>query len=454
MPDSRWKLISICTLCEEGDPRRKSRSNLWSIFLSTPSARRATERPIRQALELSISIHALREEGDPRRKSRSNLWSIFLSTPSVRRATPSRHFLLRADAYFYPRPPRGGRQPGLAGRKDISYFYPRPPRGGRRLGQTGRATQFPISIYALREEGDRTLTGKWPKARAFLSTPSARRATLQCLVTWSSHRYFYPRPPRGGRPSAAGQHAEPDRFLSTPSARRATPRPQKWPWYKKFLSTPSARRATPNLQHLSIGFFEFLSTPSARRATRCCHPSGLLLRHFYPRPPRGGRPALGTLRKPDGTISIHALREEGDHGSLQHDHDEPISIHALREEGDAPLCSGLECLYQFLSTPSARRATGCPRLPFRGPRISIHALREEGDEVCLLGVAVGRDFYPRPPRGGRREDVRVSRQSRGISIHALREEGDYTESRGRSGAAYFYPRPPRGGRPLCASALA
>ena len=289
MPDSRWKLISICTLCEEGDPRRKSRSNLWSIFLSTPSARRATERPIRQALELSISIHALREEGDPRRKSRSNLWSIFLSTPSVRRATPSRHFLLRADAYFYPRPPRGGRQPGLAGRKDISYFYPRPPRGGRRLGQTGRATQFPISIYALREEGDRTLTGKWPKARAFLSTPSARRATLQCLVTWSSHRYFYPRPPRGGRPSAAGQHAEPDRFLSTPSARRATPRPQKWPWYKKFLSTPSARRATPNLQHLSIGFFEFLSTPSARRATRCCHPSGLLLRHFYPRPPRGGR---------------------------------------------------------------------------------------------------------------------------------------------------------------------
>lgn len=26
-------------------------------------------------------------------------------------------------------------------------------------------------------------------------------------------------------------------------------------------------------------------------------------------------------------------------------------------DGDAPLCSGLECLYQFLSTPSARRAT-------------------------------------------------------------------------------------------------
>ena len=36
--------------------------------------------------------------------------------------------------------------------------------------------QLLISIHALREEGD-----------------------LQCLVTWSSHRYFNPRPPRGGR---------------------------------------------------------------------------------------------------------------------------------------------------------------------------------------------------------------------------------------------------------------
>ena len=180
---------------------------------------------------------------------------------------------------------------------------------------------------------------------------------MQCLVTWSSHRYFYPRPPRGGRPSAAGQHAEPDRFLSTPSARRATPRPQKWPWYKKFLSTPSARRATPNLQHLSIGFFEFLSTPSARRATRCCHPSGLLLRHFYPRPPRGGRPDVVIHQAYCCVISIHALREEGD---------------SLR--------------------PSDRRGA---------PDISIHALREEGDIASGDRSTAHINFYPRPPRGGR-----------------------------------------------------
>ena len=169
-------------------------------FLSTPSARRATPRPQKWPwYKKFLSTPSARRATPPARGWRTSYRHFyprpprggrppatpascaaerFLSTPSARRATPSRHFLLRADAYFYPRPPRGGRQPGLAGRKDISYFYPRPPRGGRRLGQTGRATQFPISIYALREEGDRTLTGKWPKARAFLSTPSARRATV------------------------------------------------------------------------------------------------------------------------------------------------------------------------------------------------------------------------------------------------------------------------------------
>ena len=147
----------------------------------------------------TISIHALREEGDF--KAVRSAWCA---------------------GYFYPRPPRGGRLPG------------------RQLHQLSSR----ISIHALREEGDTGPPKQVKITVQFLSTPSARRATLQCLVTWSSHRYFYPRPPRGGRPSAAGQHAEPDRFLSTPSARRATPRPQKWPWYKKFLSTPSARRAT------------------------------------------------------------------------------------------------------------------------------------------------------------------------------------------------------------------
>ena len=37
------------------------------IFLSTPSARRATKSTTSPLLRKRISIHALREEGDPRR---------------------------------------------------------------------------------------------------------------------------------------------------------------------------------------------------------------------------------------------------------------------------------------------------------------------------------------------------------------------------------------------------
>ena len=78
----------------------------------------------------------------------------------------------------------------------------------------------------------------------------------------------------------------------------------------------------------------FLSTPSARRAT-----------------------GPGLDPGPGRMISIHALREEGDSvivGGNQLPH---ISIHALREEGDRPSDTSFFTMKQFLSTPSARRAT-------------------------------------------------------------------------------------------------
>ena len=61
-----------------------------------------------------------------------------------------------------------------------------------------------------------------------------------------------------------------------------------------------------------------------------------------------------------------------------------ISIHALREEGDLPFCPASSRRGQFLSTPSARRATSHRPGEPRGPDISIHALREEGDERTAL----------------------------------------------------------------------
>ena len=79
-----------------------------------------------------------------------------------------------------------------------------------------------------------------------------------------------------------------------------------------------------------------------------------------------------------------------------------ISIHALREEGDG-----------FL------RLAGCFR-----PDISIHALREEGDGCPWRNTAHSWNFYPRPPRGGRPDEHGCNGSSQNISIHALREEGD------------------------------
>ena len=59
----------------------------WAIFLSTPSARRATETDeLKDQLD-AISIHALREEGDIQPKQQQTEHGKFLSTPSARRAT-------------------------------------------------------------------------------------------------------------------------------------------------------------------------------------------------------------------------------------------------------------------------------------------------------------------------------------------------------------------------------
>ena len=104
------------------------------------------------------------------------------------------------------------------------------------------------------------------------------------------------------------------------------------------------------------GCREFLSTPSARRAT------WRLLWHNL-----------------SMTISIHALREEGDQVKPIFVVADLISIHALREEGD-PTCSQMARRnVLFLSTPSARRATDTARRLKLDDIISIHALREEGD---------------------------------------------------------------------------
>ena len=81
----------------------------------------------------------------------------------------------------------------------------------------------------------------------------------------------------------------------------------------------------------------------------------------------------------------------------------------------------------FLSTPSARRATGKTR-------------------QCNMILA---NFYPRPPRGGRRTRLAMFFV---VKIHFYprpprggRPDGHCSA---HSGCYHFYPRPPRGGRPV------
>ena len=91
LPDHRpafmCTMISIHALREEGDRRGILCYTIAVLFLSTPSARRATllQRLPRQNQD--ISIHALREEGDFPTCAGQGRRYPFLSTPSARRAT-------------------------------------------------------------------------------------------------------------------------------------------------------------------------------------------------------------------------------------------------------------------------------------------------------------------------------------------------------------------------------
>ena len=100
-----------------------------------------------------------------------------------------------------------------------------------------------------------------------------------------------------------------------------------------------------------------------------------------------------------------------------------ISIHALREEGDSLRGHAKWEKPEFLSTPSARRATrqGSRRIHRAG--ISIHALREEGDGYTYtVGDGLGISIHALREEG---DTSSIEWRARWpISIHALREEGD------------------------------
>ena len=169
-------------------------------------------------------------------------------------------------------------------------------------------------------------------------------------------KYFYPRPPRGGRPTEDSLSHFTSIFLSTPSARRATFIKMVGADFNLFLSTPSARRATKPPALLATN--SWISIHALREEGDLqTIGNKRQMKNFYPRPPRGGRPVY----KPAGSVAF------------------AISIHALREEGDQRPPRSTPSASRFLSTPSARRATTLGGETTKADAISIHALREEGD---------------------------------------------------------------------------
>ena len=219
-----------------------------------------------------------------------------------------------APTDFYPRPPRGGRRLYRHSQADVVNFYPRPPQGGRPLQFPLVRTDDVISIHALREEGDRQpLRGGTPPQR-FLSTPSARRATLAVLV-------------ESVKPLA------------------------------EFLSTPSARRATTQALARDQRRFDISIHALREEGDYSLTGTALSASDFYPRPPRGGRPLEPQQREQVCRISIHALREEGDPSLVNSNLDLFLflSTPSARRATIPPQATG--GILIFLSTPSARRAT-------------------------------------------------------------------------------------------------
>ena len=123
--------------------------------------------------------------------------------------------------------------------------------------------------------------------------------------------------------------------------------------------------------------------------------------YFYPRPLRGGRLGLRKTARPVRDFYPRPLRGGRRIRTAFH-----LDLEKFLSTPSARRATGIIqqefSIMQFLSTPSARRATWLHRIYTSPVGISIHALCEEGDVGVFFGT-IGRAA---------------------ISIHALCEEGD------------------------------
>ena len=238
----------------------------------------------------------------------------------------------------------------------LTYFYPRPPRGGRLFNNGDKTVTRPISIHALREEGDtedavinniKEISIHALREEGDLAAVQSLRENLisihalreegdacdlhrvrkpdisihalreegdarfaracACTVIISIHALR-----EEGDRQTTTNGTDVSRFLSTPSARRATRWQMRQNTHRLNFYPRPPRGGRRLFQFYLHGCcYDFYPRPPRGGRPQLCKTQSKSY-NFYPRPPRGGRQLRQAFQVQKYYISIHALREEGD----------------------------------------------------------------------------------------------------------------------------------------------
>ena len=330
---------------------------------------------------LKISIHVPRVGDDRHHLFDIDTTYISIHVPRVG-DDGSSVVLVHSPANFYPRPPRGGRH-GNATYTAISleFLSTSPAWGTTYVFHNATSIHVDISIHVPRVGDDGQRNGAVLPSRRFLSTSPAWGTTPASFPVTHGVDISIHVPRVGDDNSAFSPFGDLSEFLSTSPA-WGTTRRRSLPTQPARISIHVPRVGDDTSMCYSfLPDIQFLSTSPAWGTTHLCCIYCRLWNHFYPRPPRGGRPA--TM----GNVSSYCT----------------ISIHVPRVGDDAGVGQVLNKESHFYPRPprggrhSTRERTIAPE-PHFYPRPPRGGRRHPLSRYCAYHY----HFYPRPPRGGRR----------------------------------------------------
>ena len=285
---------------------------------------------------------------------------------------------------------------------------------------------------------------------------------------------FYPRSPRGERPglgllrsdiwtiSIHAPRVGSDGAGSNPACTTTAisihaprvgsdRRGQRNPAHKRrFLSTLPAWGATVAMFATCSLQVSFLSTLPAWGATGGFPLATAQLLDFYPRSPRGERPAEPPRSAAAQSISIHAPRVGSDRYLTRTRWMHSTNFYPRSPRGERRRIDRETRPGNTISIHAPRVGSDLSTLrPQRHTHsISIHAPRVGSDAPPLSIIFVISHFYPRSPRG--------ERHVRNLRVHPLFQflstlpawGATWTRRPRCAALGHFYPRSPRGERPL------